>query len=81
MQIRDAALVKPLVEALREARACYPNDYHVRITEILDAALTPHKPACQKCHGTRETRERLPYPDETSVIVSGCPDCASGERR
>ena len=27
---------------------------------IRDAALAPHKPACQKCHGTRETRERLP---------------------
>lgn len=35
----DAALVKPMVEALREIRSCYPNDYRVRITEIVDAAL------------------------------------------
>lgn len=39
----DAALVNPPVEALRKARACYPENYVIRITEILDAALLAHK--------------------------------------
>jgi len=79
MQIRDAALVKPLVEALREARACYPNDYHVRITEILDAALTPHKPPCPTCKGTEQIRSEHPLAP-LSTMMRPCPNCAGGKR-
>jgi hypothetical protein len=54
----EAEVAKPLVEALRDARACYPVDYHVRITEILDAGLADYErraggkesdPPCPMC--------------------------------
>jgi hypothetical protein len=44
-----------LKEAIREARSCYPKDYLVRTTEILDAALSP-APADER--GGNDTHEQ-----------------------
>lgn len=80
----DAALVKPLVEALRTiTRLSIQADTTWQelwaAIEIAAAALAAHKP-CPTCNGKRETRERQPYPDESTVIVSVCPNCAGGKK-